>query len=115
MKTKLKQSIIYTSVFALGMLSAALISNVSAQKESDNFIDDEESDNVIDDEITKNTLDKNSAESLLSIIQTEGMHDAFTHYSTYRDIGDQNFHKLRLRYVAASDDLMQYIAEAENK
>ena len=88
------------------MFSAALISNISAQKESDYFIDDE---------ITKNTLDKNSAESLLSIILTEGMHDAFTHYSTYRDISDQNFHKLRLRYVAASNDLMQYITEAEKK
>lgn len=102
MKTNLKSAAIYVSVFALGGICSSIVVNVSAQKPEE----------LWEEPVMRNTLRESDAESLLSIIMTEGMHNAFSHYSTYRDIGDGNFHTLRKQYIAASEELMRYISEA---
>lgn len=49
------------------------------------------------------------AQSVLSIIATEGFDSAFRHYSTYKDIGDSHFHNLRRAYIEAADELYAYL------
>lgn len=56
-------------------------------------------------------LKQSDADSIISIIETEGFHNAFTHYSSYRDIGDSKFHYLRLQYISAANELQLYIQE----
>ena len=55
------------------------------------------------------------AESVIAIINAEGFDQAFNHYSTYKDINDTKFHDLRKAYIAASKELMDYIAESAGK
>ena len=55
------------------------------------------------------------AESVIAIINAEGFDQAFNHYSTYKDINDTKFHDLRKAYVAASKELMEYIADSAGK
>ena len=61
------------------------------------------------------TMPAYDADSVLAIIGAEGFDNAFRHYSTYRDIGDHNFHELRKNYVAAADELAHYLNDAANK
>jgi len=65
--------------------------------------------------LSYNSLKKGDAESILEIINAEGFHQAFNHYSSYKDINDMRFHELRKAYLAASKDLMDYITEASHK
>ena len=62
-----------------------------------------------------NMLKPSDAESVMAIITAEGFDQAFNHYSTYNDIGDTRFHDLRKAYIAASKELMDYIAESAGK
>lgn len=62
-----------------------------------------------------NTMKPSDAESVLAIISAEGFDNTFNHQSTFRDIGDHKFHELRKAYVAASRELMDYIAESAGK
>ena len=62
--------------------------------------------------ISYNSLKKEDADSIINIINAEGFHQAFNHYSSYRDINDTRFHDLRKAYIAASKDLQNYIDEA---
>ena len=55
-------------------------------------------------------LSSEHAESIISIIQTEGFDAAFSHYSSYGDISDPYFHSLRQNYIDAAAELMTYLA-----
>ena len=65
--------------------------------------------------LTYNSLKKEDADSILEVINAEGFHRAFDHYSSYRDINDMRFHDLRKAYLAAYKDLNEYITEASLK
>ena len=63
----------------------------------------------------KNTMKQDDAESVLSIIDTEGFDNTFNHLTTFRDIGDHRFHELRRAYVNAAQELKDYLAEAAHR
>ena len=48
---------------------------------------------------------------LRSRMNQEGFHYCFKHYSSFSDIEDQEFHKLRKAYLSAADKLEKYIVE----
>lgn len=60
-------------------------------------------------------LSPEHAESIISIIETEGFDRAFNHYSNYRDIPDSHFHYLRQNYIDAAAELMTYLAASSGK
>jgi hypothetical protein len=66
-------------------------------------------------DVYHNTMKPSDAESVMAIISAEGFDNTFNHQSTFRDIGDHKFHELRKAYVAASRELMDYIAESAGK
>jgi len=68
-----------------------------------------------DIDVFHNTMKPSDAESVMAIISAEGFDNTFNHQSTFRDIGDHKFHELRKAYVAASRELMDYIAESAGK
>lgn len=47
-------------------------------------------------------------------IENEGFDYAFRHYSEFKEINDPEFHKLRLAYVEAANDLDDYIPSIED-
>ena len=61
------------------------------------------------------TMSPSDAESVLAIISAEGFDNTFNHQSTFRDIGDVKFHELRKAYIAASQELMNYLADSAGK
>ncbi len=64
---------------------------------------------------TKVTMKPSDAESVMAVISAEGFDNAFNHQSTFRDIGDAKFHELRKAYIAASQELMNYLADSAGK
>lgn len=58
------------------------------------------------------TMQKGDALSVLEIVNAEGFDGAFRHYSSYRDIQDQRFHELRKAYIAAANELIDYLGAA---
>lgn len=48
-------------------------------------------------------------EFLKSKIRDEGFHYCFTHYSNFKEIQDEEFHKLREEYLLSSKRLMAYV------
>jgi hypothetical protein len=42
-------------------------------------------------------------------INAEGFHYCFKHYSSFSEIKDKKFHKLRLKYLKSAKKLEQYI------
>lgn len=67
---------------------------------------------VIEEPSYKVTMSPEHAQSVIEVINAESFDDAFRHYSTYKDIGDQKFHELRAAYIAAADELMVYLVKA---
>jgi len=63
----------------------------------------------------KNIMKRSDAESVMAVIQAETFDDAFSHYSTYKDISDTKFHELRKAYTSARQELFDYVNEAANK
>lgn len=106
-KMKLKYRIIWATVicvlFAVYLNSLAYIVNRQPEPETPSI------------DFYQNTMKASDAESVLSMINTEGFDHTFNHLSTFRDIGDHKFHELRKAYVAASKELMDYVAEAAGK
>lgn len=47
-------------------------------------------------------------------IENEGFDYAFRHYSEFKEVNDPKFHKLRLAYVEAANDLDDYIPSIED-
>lgn len=58
------------------------------------------------------TMRPADADSVLQVIGAEGFDSAFRHYSSYRDINDEKFHELRKAYIAAANELIDYISKA---
>lgn len=48
---------------------------------------------------------------LRSRMNQEGFHYCFKHYSSFNEIEDQEFHKLRKAYLSAAEKLEKYIAD----
>jgi len=42
-------------------------------------------------------------------MEAEGFHYCFKHYSTFMNVDDDEFHRLRLKYLGSSEDLEQYV------
>lgn len=61
------------------------------------------------------TMKASDAESVLAVISAEGFDNTFNHQSTFRDINDDKFHELRKAYIAASQELMNYLADSAGK
>lgn len=58
------------------------------------------------------TMKTSDAESVLAVVSAEGFDNTFNHQSTFRDINDMKFHELRKAYIAASQELLNYLTEA---
>lgn len=106
-KMKLKYRIIWSTVicvlFVVYLNGLAYIVNRQPEPEAPSI------------DVYPNTMKASDAESVLSMINTEGFDHTFNHLTTFRDIGDHKFHELRKAYVAASKELMDYVAEAAGK
>jgi hypothetical protein len=48
---------------------------------------------------------------LRSRMNQEGFHYCFKHYSSFKEIDDQEFHKLRKAYLSAAEKLEKYIVD----
>jgi Zn-finger domain-containing protein len=46
---------------------------------------------------------------LRSRMNQEGFHYCFKHYSNFKEIKDEEFHKLRLSYIDSSKKIKEYI------
>lgn len=42
-------------------------------------------------------------------MDSEGFHYCFKHYSSFMDVDDDEFHRLRKKYLESSEDLEQYV------
>jgi hypothetical protein len=45
----------------------------------------------------------------------EGFHYCFKHYSSFEDIKDEEFHRLRTNYLQSANDLEEYITNKYNE
>lgn len=54
-------------------------------------------------------MDNSDFTYLKSRINQEGFHYCFTQYSSFKDIDDPIFHKLRLDYIKSAEKLSLYI------
>jgi hypothetical protein len=52
---------------------------------------------------------------LYSRIKQEGFHYCFKHYSSFEEIEDEKFHKLRKSYLKAANELEAYIKDKSDK
>ena len=48
-------------------------------------------------------------EYLISKMKNEGFHYCFKHYSSFEEVEDEQFHKLRKQYLEAADMLEKYV------
>ena len=55
-------------------------------------------------------MDGEHFEYVRARINQEGFHYCFANYSSFPEIKDEKFHKLRLAYLKAADDLNRYIS-----
>lgn len=46
-------------------------------------------------------------------MRSEGFHYCWKHYSNFEEIKDNEFHKLRKKYIKAADALQKYIDKQE--
>lgn len=42
-------------------------------------------------------------------MEAEGFHYCFKHYSSFEDVDDDEFHRLRKKYLEVSEDLENYV------
>ena len=52
-------------------------------------------------------------ERVQNCIDNEGFDYAFRHYSSFEEVKDREFHKLRKAYVKAAAALAEYVGEPE--
>ena len=55
--------------------------------------------------------EKEDWEYLKYRMKNEGFHYCFVHYSDFKEVKDEEFHKLRIGYLAAAKSLENYINE----
>lgn len=54
-------------------------------------------------------LTKKEKEEIRNIVENEGFEYAFRDYSDFDEIKDEEFHKLRLAFIEAAENLENYI------
>lgn len=103
----MKNRMLYTLMLMLGFITfaAAMLFAVTVHKQEQA----EESPAPV------NRLSQDHAQSIIEVINAQGFDDAFTHYSSYKDIPDPRFHQLRQDYIRASAELKDYLSEAAGK
>lgn len=57
----------------------------------------------------KNLEEEFNLDYVRSIIANEGFDYAFQHYSDFKEVKDEKFHKLRKEYLQAAKDLARYL------
>jgi hypothetical protein len=65
-----------------------------------------------------NNLENTTQEDWVYIrskMRNEGFHYCFTHYSSFHEIQDEKFHKLRKKYLKVSEKLEKYINKKYEK
>ena len=55
------------------------------------------------------TEEKEEWEYVYYKMMDEGFHYCFKHYSSFEDIKDEEFHRLRTNYLKSANDLEEYI------
>lgn len=55
------------------------------------------------------TITKKDLRKLKDTVEWEGFDYAFAHYSSYDYIKDKEFHKLREKFLAARQELIEYL------
>lgn len=53
-------------------------------------------------------MNADELEYIQSTVDNEGFDYAFRHYSSFENVKDEDFHRLRSAYVAAAEDLAAY-------
>jgi hypothetical protein len=48
-------------------------------------------------------------------MKDEGFHYCFKHYSSFKDIKDEEFHRLRINYLQSANELEEYISNKNNE
>jgi hypothetical protein len=48
-------------------------------------------------------------------MENEGFHYCFKHYSSFKDIKDEEFHRLRTNYLQSANELEEYIKNKYNE
>ena len=72
------------------------------------------------EELTENPLDKledelDGFEMVRYRMEEEGFHYCFKHYSSFEDVDDDEFHRLRNKYLEVSKDLEKYVHSKINE
>jgi hypothetical protein len=57
------------------------------------------------------SMEENDWDKVMNRIDNEGFHYCFKNYSNWEEIKDEKFHKLRLAYLKAAEDLNTYISD----
>lgn len=61
------------------------------------------------------TEEKEEWEYVYYKMMEEGFHYCFKHYSSFEDIKDEEFHRLRTNYLKSANDLEEYIKNKYNE
>lgn len=61
------------------------------------------------------TEEKEEWEYVYYKMMDEGFHYCFKHYSSFEDIKDEEFHRLRTNYLQSANDLEEYINNKYNE
>lgn len=56
-------------------------------------------------------MTKSEIKKVEQCIQSEGFDYTFIHYSSFDGVKDEEFHRLRLAYVNAQEELLAYLEE----
>lgn len=67
------------------------------------------------EELTENPLDKledelDGFENVRYRMEAEGFHYCFKHYSSFQEVEDMEFHRLRKKYLDVSEQLENYVS-----
>lgn len=90
-------------------LTVSISAFVAAEIRPTDFAETPEPDELMSGSYNGPVLTPEYAESILSIVQTEGLDYAFSHYAIYRDVNDLRFHELRTKYIEAARELREYV------
>ena len=61
------------------------------------------------------TEEKEEWEYVYYKMMEEGFHYCFKHYSSFEDIKDEEFHRLRTNYLQSTNELEEYISNKYNE
>ena len=61
------------------------------------------------------TEEKEEWEYVYRKMLNEGFHYCFKHYSSFKDIKDEEFHRLKTNYLQSANELEEYIKNKYNR